>query len=36
MLAELLDDLRAESADLDAMVARLAPERWATTTLAAG
>ncbi|MDT5407974.1 MAG: hypothetical protein QOG14_194, partial [Mycobacterium sp.] len=31
-LSEIVDDLRAESDDLDALVARLADERWATPT----
>src|ERR1700733_13657403 len=35
-LSEIVDDLRAESDDLDALVAPLADERWATPTPAAG
>ena len=35
-LSEIVDDLRAESEDLDALVASLADERWAAPTPAAG
>src|SRR5271156_4930795 len=35
-LSEIVDDLRAESDDLDALVAPLADERWAAPTPAAG
>src|SRR6202034_3900001 len=35
-LSEIMDDLRAESDDLDALVAPLADERWAAPTPAAG
>src|ERR1700759_4913637 len=35
-LSEIVDDLRAESDDLDALVTPLADERWAEPTPAAG
>src|ERR1700688_4361798 len=35
-LSEIVDDLRAESDELDALVAPLADERWAAPTPAAG
>ena len=35
-LKEIVDDLRAESDELDALVAPLADERWAAPTPAAG
>src|ERR1700722_4561807 len=35
-LSEIVDDLRAESDELDALVAPLADERWAAQTPAAG